>query len=365
MAVEVKRPKKTFSSDFAANQLAKSGWEDGQGLGRDKQGIKEAIKVSAKNDKNGLGVDLSEQFVFHWWDHVFNKVASSIKVEHEDGEVKLSKNPESEKLEKISSKKPSNVTKGKDLLYGRFIRSGTCTESDAKIDTKSCDESSEDESKLDFSSKDTLEKAFKLTGGRTAHKAARHGHKLSGKLKRLEEQEKSSPVVTPNASPKRSDSTDYESSSCKKKRGSGGKRSFAIAFDYDGLESCGKTKKKKKDNKIRNDSKCMSVDRTSDLILAKDEEINRSQTKKLKKKKKRREEKCEEDALVPSSLDDCVLDGGVKKRKKSKKKDTEGSYSTVENDVTHKKRKKKKEKNVIDKDMTLSEVKQKKKRKTT
>ena len=42
---------------------------------------------------------------------------------------------------------------------------------------------------MDFSNKDTLQKAFEMSGGRTAHKAARHGHKLNGKLKRLQEQE--------------------------------------------------------------------------------------------------------------------------------------------------------------------------------
>ncbi len=87
MALKMDRP--GFSSEFARDQLAKCGWEDGKGLGREEQGIKKAIKVSGKNDKQGLGLDQSEQFVFHWWDHVFNKVASSIKVKDEDGEVNL------------------------------------------------------------------------------------------------------------------------------------------------------------------------------------------------------------------------------------------------------------------------------------
>ena len=68
-------------------QMTKFGWKEGQGLGKNEQGVKEAIKVSLKNNKNGLGLDPSEQFVFHWWDHVFNKVASSIKIEDADGEV--------------------------------------------------------------------------------------------------------------------------------------------------------------------------------------------------------------------------------------------------------------------------------------
>lgn len=67
--------------------MTKYGWKEGQGLGKNEQGMKEAIKVSLKNNKNGLGLDPSDQFVFHWWDHVFNKVASSIKIEDSNGEV--------------------------------------------------------------------------------------------------------------------------------------------------------------------------------------------------------------------------------------------------------------------------------------
>ena len=74
-------------SQAVKEQMTKFGWKEGQGLGKNEQGIKEAIKVSLKNNKNGLGLDPSEQFVFHWWDHVFNKVASSIKIDDIDGEV--------------------------------------------------------------------------------------------------------------------------------------------------------------------------------------------------------------------------------------------------------------------------------------
>ena len=70
-------------------QMKKFGWREGQGLGKNEQGMKEAIKVSIKNNKNGLGLDPSEQFVFHWWDHVFNKVANSIKIKDVDGEVRI------------------------------------------------------------------------------------------------------------------------------------------------------------------------------------------------------------------------------------------------------------------------------------
>ena len=87
MAAEVEGPKCFAGDEFARSLLTRHGWEDGKGLGRKEHGIKQAIKVSTKNNNFGLGLDQSEQFVFHWWDHVFNKVADSIKVEETGGEV--------------------------------------------------------------------------------------------------------------------------------------------------------------------------------------------------------------------------------------------------------------------------------------
>uniref|UniRef100_A0A674CWZ9 G patch domain-containing protein 4 n=1 Tax=Salmo trutta TaxID=8032 RepID=A0A674CWZ9_SALTR len=53
---------------FAKQQLLRHGWEQGKGLGRQENGICEAIIVNV-------------QFTFHWWDHVFNKASSSLEVE--------------------------------------------------------------------------------------------------------------------------------------------------------------------------------------------------------------------------------------------------------------------------------------------
>ncbi|KAI0232180.1 hypothetical protein L0F63_005711 [Massospora cicadina] len=61
-----------------------TGVEEGEGLGKDKSGIAAAIKVTKKLDTKG-----GENFEFAWWDHVYNKVSSSVQVENVDGEVKV------------------------------------------------------------------------------------------------------------------------------------------------------------------------------------------------------------------------------------------------------------------------------------
>lgn len=62
------------------NQLEKYGWEKGSGLGKEEQGMKEAIKVKLKFDSTGVGHDPGEQFTHNWWEKAFNTAASNIQV---------------------------------------------------------------------------------------------------------------------------------------------------------------------------------------------------------------------------------------------------------------------------------------------
>ena len=97
-------------------------------------------------------------------------------------------------MERISSKRPANTFATKNLLYGRFVQSGTTVVGNEIIKTncessESESEEEQDRARTDFSNINTLERAFEMSGGRTAHTAARHGNSLGGKLKRLQEQE--------------------------------------------------------------------------------------------------------------------------------------------------------------------------------
>uniref|UniRef100_A0A3B4B3F0 G patch domain-containing protein 4 n=1 Tax=Periophthalmus magnuspinnatus TaxID=409849 RepID=A0A3B4B3F0_9GOBI len=109
---------------FAERQLLRHGWEHGKGLGRDENGISEAIKVKVKCDKGGIGHKEGDQFTFHWWDHIFNQTSASLKVESNHSGTKLHKSGgESEGT--ISNKKPLKASFAKDKLYGAFVKSAT------------------------------------------------------------------------------------------------------------------------------------------------------------------------------------------------------------------------------------------------
>ncbi|CAI9543485.1 unnamed protein product [Staurois parvus] len=181
---------------FAEEQLQRHGWTEGKGLGKKESGISEAIKVKVKCDTAGVGHNSAEQFTFHWWDHVFNKTASSISVEPDQDGVQVRKVTKEDST--VTNKKPRKALANRDMLYGRFIKSATLLSGgEQPVEKESSEESSADSSededeKLDLSSatKLTDEDLVKICGGRTAHKGARHGLTMNAKLSRIEEQER-------------------------------------------------------------------------------------------------------------------------------------------------------------------------------
>ncbi|KAG5856554.1 hypothetical protein ANANG_G00009160 [Anguilla anguilla] len=181
---------------FAEQQLIRHGWEQGKGLGRDGNGISEAIKVKVKCDKGGVGHSQGEQFTFHWWDHIFNKASSNLVVESGQEGIKVKKVTGEEEEGVISNKKPRKAELAKAKLYGRFVKSGTLWSGEEQTEKQSSSsedssESEDEDQRLDLSSTTKLSDAdlVKACGGRTAHKGARHGLTMCAKLARLEQQE--------------------------------------------------------------------------------------------------------------------------------------------------------------------------------
>ncbi|XP_065840434.1 G patch domain-containing protein 4-like isoform X2 [Oscarella lobularis] len=149
--------------DFAAEEMRKHGWKRGIGLGKKEDGIVDPIRASLKRDRRGIGSSLASELTNDWWTDAFNSSAKQIALHTDtDGEVCVKfdgvKN-------KVAPKADSSVKK--------------------KIFVKAGDDHEEDEEKSAPTAKDVLG----LCGGRTGHRAARHGIRLAGKLQRLKKQE--------------------------------------------------------------------------------------------------------------------------------------------------------------------------------
>ncbi|KAJ1816994.1 hypothetical protein LPJ60_005064 [Coemansia sp. RSA 2675] len=104
----------TVVSTFAEQQLAKYGWKKGDGLGKDGDGIKRAITVSRRSDNRGIGSD-ANQWNSNWWDHLYNKAATTTTPSAEDA---------------VYQEKLAQAAQEKDTLseyQGMFVRSATDT----------------------------------------------------------------------------------------------------------------------------------------------------------------------------------------------------------------------------------------------
>lgn len=184
------------------------------------------INVSIKNDKKGVGVGQG-QWEFAWWDHLYNKSASSVVVEKDEnkGEIKVASKAKGEtrrsKTGIISTQRPTGksvkstetVTETtttsmssmadsrnmmdsvKDVhiniaqrlasasLYGSFVKSAT-TSAVPTPGASDEDEEIDDELK-DYSMKVTDADLFAACEGRTARKGGRGLVDQTGKFKRV------------------------------------------------------------------------------------------------------------------------------------------------------------------------------------
>ncbi|XP_067004570.2 G patch domain-containing protein 4 [Anabrus simplex] len=172
--------------NFARAQLEKYGWTEGKGLGVNESGITEALKPKLKFDTSGIGHDAAEQFTYHWWENAYNEAAGNLEVcRNEDG-VAVKVHDDSFDISTRKYLAKSSRTSS-TLLYGNFLKTSTLT-GDGHI-VQECEEESSQPIKSVSAITLTDEELLKACGGLTAHKGARHGLTLSGKLSRIQEQE--------------------------------------------------------------------------------------------------------------------------------------------------------------------------------
>ncbi|XP_066577287.1 G patch domain-containing protein 4 [Amia ocellicauda] len=328
---------------FAEQQMLRHGWEQGKGLGKRENGISEAIKVKVKCDKAGVGHNQADEFTFHWWDHVFNEASASLAVEAGEDGVQMQK--VTTKAEgPVSNKRPRKADLAKAKLYGRFIKSATLLSGGEQPEEKthsSADSSdSEDEDRrLDLSSATKLsdDDLVRVCGGRTAHKGARHGLKMSAKLARLEEQEMAFLAKYGKKAQSVKGCEDQVSSQV-----SNGveeeEEEGRVANQVEGKKT---KKKKKKRSKEREEAAEEEVDCTQNS-----EEPSEAVSHKKKKNRKREKE---EDSTRQEQVAEVEEEGGERRKKKKKKGKREQEEEEVEVEeerdleITSVKKKKKKQ----------------------
>lgn len=284
--------------------MKKFGWKEGSGLGKNENGMKEAIKVKIKNDSHGVGHNRGDEFTFHWWDHVFNKAASSIVVESTQEGVSVKAAKESVGV----STKKARAYDNKAMLYGQFVK-GATLDNNQEVKSEREEEDTSEVTEYLEEDRQTLQKLqdeeiLKICGGMTAHKGARHGLKLNGKLERIQEQERLLLEKWKKQKGSNSEMDKSERSSLNAKRDT-------TTENEDVNRECVKTKKKKKKRDKLEDAEKISQNQSPDCDDSQEIQNDKSDVKKEKKRKRKNIELGHE----------TNIDHETKRTKKKKKRD--------------------------------------------
>eukprot|EP00105_Crassostrea_gigas_P017874 XP_011435817.1 PREDICTED: G patch domain-containing protein 4 [Crassostrea gigas] len=291
-------------SRFAQKELKKFGWKEGSGLGKNENGMKEAIKVKIKNDSHGVGHNRGDEFTFHWWDHVFNKAASSIVVESTQEGVSVKAAKESVGV----STKKARTYDNKAMLYGQFVK-GATLDNNQEVKSEGEEEGALEVTEYLEEDRQTLQKLpdeeiLKICGGMTAHKGARHGLKLNGKLERIQEQER---LLMEKWKKQKGSNSQMD----KSERSSLSAKTDTTTENEDVNRECVKTKKKKKKRDKYEDAEKISQNQSPDCDDSQEIQNDKSDVKKEKKRKWKNIELGHE----------TEIDHETKRTKKKKKRD--------------------------------------------
>ncbi|KAH8308317.1 hypothetical protein KR059_010523 [Drosophila kikkawai] len=323
--------------DFAKKILSKYGWKEGEGLGKNNTGIAAPLKASLKFDNAGLGVDRAQEFNDHWWERCFNEAASNVDVQvQQNGKITTGRKEGEDAVEistkafsarKLKKAKEQHASDGKST-YDNFLQTALLTQGGGEVENT--ERIRVEDIAVTKVSVLTDEELFKACGGRTAHKGARHGLKLSGKIARLEQQERE---LLEKMQSKLKAAEDQATASKQKKRkdvskGESIEENLEPQEDNEDtseVEAPLKSKKKKKDKAEKLKEKVSNEvieEQTEDLPV------------KSKKKKNKAEKVFEEESTVN------ISDKEVNSKKKRNMQDT---VEEAELPVKSKKKKKNKE----------------------
>lgn len=88
-------------TSFAKGMMAKMGWAEGQGLGKDKQGMATYVQVKKKDDNSGLGKERAQQNSVNdqWYFDAFDSALANM-----GGKKKRKKDKKSKKRKEKKAK---------------------------------------------------------------------------------------------------------------------------------------------------------------------------------------------------------------------------------------------------------------------
>lgn len=202
--------------DFAKRQMKNMGWSEGKGLGAEENGIVKPIVPNIQMDTRGLGFSIADslQIKNQWWAEAYNVASKGLKPEYKITSVGVIVKTKSglngdENLEEKNEIYNQHFVSGGTILNkihddnNEQIKDEKCNKKKRKkkqckgIDDKEMEMQKhemimiDEKKKCKYSKQSSLDfnVIFAKNDNITCHKAARLGIKMSGKMKRLQEQE--------------------------------------------------------------------------------------------------------------------------------------------------------------------------------
>lgn len=159
--------------DFAKKQLESMGWKEGKGLGRNEDGISKPLKLMVQKDSVGLGFDRNTSKInTEVWFQELDQVI-----------VEAKKGAKRKDIEEIATDKSAEMTKRK---YNNFVVSKVSDKTGADYSENGVEEKAVRKKKRKGID---LNKIYSKSNGVTCHRSAHCGITMSGKMKRLLEQD--------------------------------------------------------------------------------------------------------------------------------------------------------------------------------
>ncbi|KAH7637836.1 G patch domain-containing protein 4 [Dermatophagoides farinae] len=202
--------------DFAKRQMKNMGWSEGKGLGAEENGIVKPIVPNIQMDTRGLGFSIADslQIKNQWWAEAYNVASKGLKPEYKITSVGVIVKTKSglngdENLEEKNEIYNQHFVSGGTILNkihddnNEQIKDEKCNKKKRKkkqckeIDDKEMEMQKhemimiDEKKKCKYSKQSSLDfnVIYAKNDNITCHKAARLGIKMSGKMKRLQEQE--------------------------------------------------------------------------------------------------------------------------------------------------------------------------------
>ena len=129
---------KKFKSDFGAKILGKFGWKEGEGLGKQKDGITEAIQIKRREENMGLGKNKNKTVMNDkWWQDSYDNILKGMKVHNNKNMIKNEIEESSEEESPKKSKKTSkNKNSRKNSINSKKSRKNSINSKDLKSSRK-------------------------------------------------------------------------------------------------------------------------------------------------------------------------------------------------------------------------------------